>query len=62
MSKGLYIDQFFGMDNQEVAMDVEAQIENNNDDRTLPFSIFKKANLPITLKVNKSIYSLIHTL
>ena len=52
MSKGLYIDQFFGMDNQEVAIDVEAQIENNNDDRTLPFSIFKKANLPITLKVN----------
>lgn len=46
------------MDNQEV-MDIEAQIEDNNDDRTLPFSIFKKANLPITLKVYKFIYSYI---
>ncbi|KAF2541065.1 hypothetical protein F2Q68_00030279, partial [Brassica cretica] len=45
------------MDNQEVAMDVEAQIENNNDDRTLPFSIFKKANLPITLKFENVVYT-----
>lgn len=47
-----------GMDNQEV-VDIEAQIENNNDDQTLPFSVFKKANLPITLKVYKFIYSYI---
>lgn len=39
------------MDNQEVSMDVEAQIVNNDDDQTLPFSIFKKANRPVTLKV-----------
>ncbi|KAG5414129.1 hypothetical protein IGI04_001696 [Brassica rapa subsp. trilocularis] len=45
------------MDNQEVAIDVEAQIENNNDDRTLPFSIFKKANLPITLKFENVVYT-----
>ncbi|KAJ0263197.1 ABC transporter G family member 9 [Hirschfeldia incana] len=45
-----------GTDNQEV-MDIEAQIENNNDDRTLPFSIFKKANLPITLKFENVVYT-----
>lgn len=50
------------MDNQEVSMDVEAQIENNVDDRTLPFSIFKKANLPITLKVCLAIYKSIYHL
>ncbi|KAJ4899404.1 ABC transporter G family member 9 [Raphanus sativus] len=44
------------MDNQEV-MDIEAQIEDNNDDRTLPFSIFKKANLPITLKFENVVYT-----
>ncbi|CAN6879973.1 unnamed protein product [Brassica oleracea] len=45
-----------GMDNQEV-IDIEAQIENNNDDQTLPFSIFKKANLPITLKFENVVYT-----
>lgn len=39
------------MDSQEVSMDVEAPIEKTNDDRSLPFSIFKKANSPVTLKV-----------
>ncbi|CAH2077781.1 unnamed protein product [Thlaspi arvense] len=45
------------MDNQEVSMDVEAQIENNDDDRTLPFSVFKKANLPITLRFENVVYT-----
>ncbi|CAA7025262.1 unnamed protein product [Microthlaspi erraticum] len=45
------------MDSQEVSMDIEAQIENNVDDRTLPFSIFKKANLPITLKFENVMYT-----
>ncbi|ESQ54531.1 hypothetical protein EUTSA_v10024656mg [Eutrema salsugineum] len=46
------------MDNhQEVSMDVEAQIEKNDDSRTLPFSNFKKANLPITLKFENVVYT-----
>ncbi|CAN8326112.1 unnamed protein product [Cochlearia groenlandica] len=45
------------MDNQEVSRDVESQIENNNNDLTLPFSIFKKANLPITLKFENVVYT-----
>ncbi|CAH8354978.1 unnamed protein product [Eruca vesicaria subsp. sativa] len=44
------------MDDQEV-MDIEAQIENVNDDPTLPFSIFKKANLPIILKFENVVYT-----
>jgi len=50
------------MDNQEVSMDVETPIAKTNDDRSLPFSIFKKANNPVTLKVclfiDKSCYHL----
>ncbi|CAN8273681.1 unnamed protein product [Cochlearia groenlandica] len=47
------------MDNHEVSIDVESQIhqENNNDDQTLSFSIFKKANLPFTLKFENVVYT-----
>ncbi|VVB11354.1 unnamed protein product [Arabis nemorensis] len=45
------------MDSQEVSIDVEAQIVNNDDDQTLPFSIFKKANRPVTLKFENVVYT-----
>ncbi|CAH8275172.1 unnamed protein product [Arabidopsis lyrata] len=45
------------MDSQEVSMDVEAPIEKTNDDRSLPFSIFKKANTPVTLKFENLVYT-----
>ncbi|CAB81392.1 putative protein [Arabidopsis thaliana] len=45
------------MDNQEVSMDVETPIAKTNDDRSLPFSIFKKANNPVTLKFENLVYT-----
>ncbi|EOA18934.1 hypothetical protein CARUB_v10007565mg [Capsella rubella] len=45
------------MDNQEVSVDVEAPIDKTNDDRSLPFSIFKKANNPVTLKFENLVYT-----